>query len=261
MNAWQKPNFKRGISAVFLTLLLPVLPLRADPSLSDLLAQGDLAGQHGDVSGAMKLYAGASRLAFTNSSDLCRLTKGYCDLMHFTSSPGLQQTLAGLALTNALRAEQADPKNATAHLCVAVGYVKNFPYAANATKVRWSKAIKNECETAIALDPRQDVGYYLLGRWNFGVANMNFLLKGLVDVVYGGLPAASNAAAVRNFQKAIQLAPNRIIHHAELAKVYAAMGEKKLARAELEKCRDLKPVDRDDADAQQAADHLLSTLH
>lgn len=32
---------------------------------------------------------------------------------------------------------------------------------------------------------------------------MNFLVKGLVKIIYGGLPAASNAAAIKNFKQAI----------------------------------------------------------
>ena len=82
---------------------------------------------------------------------------------------------------------------------------------------------------------------------------MNFLLKGLVKIIYGGLPSASNAEAIKNFKQAIALKPDRIIHHAELGKVYAATGEKKLARAEFEKCAALKPVDRDDDEAQKDA--------
>ena len=146
----------------------------------------------------------------------------------------------------------------TAHLTLAVCYAKNFPYADNQTKVNWSKAIKTECETALALDPKQDVGYYLLGRWNFDVANMNFLIKGVVKLVYGGLPRASNAEAIKNFKAAIALKPERIIHHLELAKVYAATGERILARTELDRCVALKPVDRDDAEAQTTAGKLLA---
>ena len=228
-------------------------------SFTNLLAQGDVSEKSGDVPGAFKIYSNAEPLA-TNCADLCVLTKRYCDLMHDASSPDLQKTLAEKALACALLAVQADPKSATAHLCVAVGYIKNFPYVGNKTRVAWSKNLKTECEAAIALDPRQDVSYYLLGRWHFDVANMNFVLKGLVKIIYGGLPQASNADAIKNFQHAIALKPDRIIHHAELAKVYDATGEKKLACAEFEKCAVLKPVDRDDAEAQRDAARRLAEI-
>jgi len=231
----------------------------AAATFTNLVAQGDVFEKQGNVAAALAVYTNAEPCA-ASCADLCLLTRLYCDLMHDAAAPALQKTLAERALACALRAEKAGPKSATAHLCVAVSYAKNFPYVDTGTKVTWSKAIKTECETAIALDPRQDVGYYLLGRWYFGTANMNFLIKGLVEIVYGGLPKASNADAIRNFKQAIALAPARIIHHCELARVYEATGEKRLAIAELETCARLKPVDRDDADAQQDAAKRLVAL-
>jgi hypothetical protein len=242
---------------VLLNLWLAVSSLAENPSFTNLLARAEAAGKNGDVPGALAFYSSAELLA-TNCPDLCLLTKRLCDLMHDVSSPELQESLAKKALACAFQAVKADAQSATAHLSVAVCYAKNFPFADNQTKVSWSRAIKSECETALALDPKQDVGYYLLGRWHFDVANMNFLLKGLVKIVYGGLPRASNADAIKNFKAAIALKPERIIHHLELAKVYAATGEKKLAQAEWERCAALKPVDRDDAEAQKTAAGLLA---
>ncbi len=251
----------RSAVVLVLGLRLSVFGVQAEPAaFSNFLAQGEAAQQRGDVLGALKFYSAADHLMPTNCADLCGLTKHYCDLMHDASSPDMQKTLAEYALAAARRAVQADPQSATAHLCVAVSYAKNFPFVDNRTKVNWSRQLKAECETAIALDPRQDVGHYLLGRWHFGVANMNFFLKGLVMVVYGGLPKASNAEAIKHFKQAITLNPNRIIHHFELASVYTATGETKLARVELEKCQILKPFDRDDEAAQRDAKTSLANL-
>ena len=253
-----EPCFSR--LPILLVCLLLVLRVQAGEGVTSVLAQGDAAVTNGDVTGALKYLAAADRQAGTNCGALCHLTKCYCDLMHAERSGDRQKKLADLALADALRAERADPRSATAHLCVAVCYVKNFPWAPNATKVAWSKAIKTECETAIALDPRADVGYYLLGRWEFGVANMNFFIRDLARLIYGGLPAASNAEAVRDFKQAIALAPGRIIHHSELARVYEATGETRLAAAELKRCATLKPTDRDDQDAQADAAQRLAAL-
>jgi tetratricopeptide (TPR) repeat protein len=242
----------------FLGLILQVQA--QDASFGNLLAQGGLAGKKGDLVRAVRFYSAAEHLEHGNSSNLCALTKCFCDLMHLTSSPATQKTLAQKALACSQAAVKADPQNATAHICVAICYAKNFPGADNATKVFYSRSIKAESEKAIALDPKQDVGYYLLGRWNYGVANMNLLYKGLVKIAYGGLPVASNAEAVKDFKQAIRLEPHRVISHAELAKVYQATGQKELARQELEKCARLKPLDPDDTEAQIEAARELSTL-
>lgn len=189
---------------------------------------------------------------------LCAQTKQYCDQMH-AAKAAEQKHLATLALDCARRAVQADTNNVTAHLCLAVAYVKNFQLVDARTAVNYSRLLKAETETAIRLDPKNDVAYYLLGRWHYGVANMNFIYKGLVKLIYGGLPHASNEAAADNFKHAIWLAPNRIIHHLELAKTYHVIGDEKLAEAELEKCGTLSPVDQDDTDAKKWAADILRT--
>jgi tetratricopeptide (TPR) repeat protein len=258
----QKKSVRRllksgGVGWFFILSLIIPAPA-ATVAFTNLLAQGDVFGAHSNLAAALKIYSQAEASAAGNSADLCVLTKHFCDLMFVAGSPGEQKILAARALACAQRAAKADPQNATAHICVAICCAKNFPFADNQAKVADSRLIKSEAEKAIALDPKQDVAYYLLGRWNYGVANMSFVYKALIKIAYGGLPAASNAEAIRNLKQAILLNPNRIIHHAELAKVYETTGQEKSARQELEKCRALKPLDRDDADAQKEAIKALS---
>ena len=190
---------------------------------------------------------------------LCLQTRQYCDQMHAAKSEAEQKSLAAKALDCAQRAVLADTNSAKAHLCLAVSYVKNFPFVDTRTQVHYSRFIKTEAETAIRLDPKNDVSYYLLGRWHYGVANMNFIYKGLVKIVYGGLPKASNQLALENFQKAIQLAPGRVIHRLELAKAYHTTDQAELALAELKQCAALTPVDDDDTEAKKTAAEILRT--
>lgn len=262
---WIRP-IKNGCARWLGLLLLAFLLQLAfhahanDAWFGNLVAQGDLAGKKGDFATAVKLYSAAEQLEIGNATNLCALAKCYCDLMHFADSPSLRKILAQEALACSQTAVKADPHSALAHICVAICYAKNFPYADNQTKVYFSRSIKSESEEAIALDPKQDVAYYLLGRWNYGVANMNLFYRGLVRIIYGGLPAASNAEALKDLKQAVALNPNRVIHHAELAKVYLATGQKELARCELEKCARLKPLDVDDAAAQFEAAAAFSAM-
>lgn len=149
-------SVSRALFLIFIPGLVTVAAAN-ETAFANFLAQGEQAEERKDVVGTLDFYLAADQLQSTNCADLCLLTKSFCDLMHDTSSPELQKTLAEHALATALRAVQANPKSATAHLCVAVAYAKNFPYADIATTVKWSRAIKLACETAIALDPKQDV--------------------------------------------------------------------------------------------------------
>jgi tetratricopeptide (TPR) repeat protein len=231
-----------------------------DASFTNLLVKGESAAQHNDLPGTLKYYSQASRLAGTNCADLCTVARYYCESMPYASSPEIKKNLAGFARDCSSRAIKAAPTNALAHLALAISYGKSFPFADDETKVKWSRALKEECEKTLSLDPAQDIAYYLLGRWNLGIANMNIFVRGLVKLFYGGLPKASNQEAIKDFKKAIELAPNRIIHHAGLAMVYEELGEKKLELEELKKCHELKPFDREDADEKKDAEKKLAEL-
>lgn len=241
-------------------LLFPAIsPGRAgELTFGACLADGAQAARHGDVRGALQSYAAGRTLAGAGVTNLSRLTQAYCDLMRAAPAPETQKVIARQALDCAESAMAAAPGNALAHVCVAIACAKNFPFAGNRAKVVFSRRIQEEATRAIALDPRQDIAYYLLGRWNFGVANLNFIYRGLVRLIYGGLPPASNAEAVKDLRQAVWLNPVRIIHHAELARVYAAIGQTRAARHEWQTCVKLKPLDADDAEAQAEAAHELA---
>jgi len=240
-------------------LLLQAAAAQAeDLSLTNLIGQGDLLSQKHETQAALERYLQAEKLSPTNADIQIKLAAVYCDLMHGKSKAD-QKTPAEQALACAQRAAADDPQSAKAHVCVAVCYAKNFPWCDNQTKINYSRQIKAEAEKAVALDPKYDLPYHMLGRWNCEVANMNFFLTGLVKLIYGGLPSASNEMAIQNFKKAIELAPTRIIHHLQLAHMYDITRQKKLMADELKACATFVPFDLDDADAQQIAAKVLQT--
>ncbi len=248
----------RGTPLLLCCLLFQVAPLRAqDSSLTNLIGRGDiLTGKH-DTRAALQLYLQAAGLSPSNAEIQIKLAGAYCDLMHLAKSKTEKETLAAQALACGRQAAADDPQSAIAHVCLSVCYAKNFPYSDIHTRVKYSRQIKAEAEEAAALDPKFDLAYHMLGRWNCEVANMNLLSRGLVRIVYGGLPKASNELAIQNFKKAIELAPNRIIHHLQLAHVYDITGQKTAMLNELKACAAFSPCDMDDSDAQRIAAKVL----
>jgi tetratricopeptide (TPR) repeat protein len=228
-----------------------------NPSVSNLLSQAQAAENAGDTPGALKACLAADHLAPDNADILCRLAQQYCDSISAAPSTAAKKKLAEQALDCGFRAVKAAPQSAKAHVTVAVCYAKNFPYIDNQTRVNYSRQIKAESEKAIALDPKFDLAYHMLGRWEFEVSNMNFFIRGLVSVVYGGLPKASKQLAIEDFKKAVELAPGRIINYLQLARMYHVTGQESLVHPELEKCATLKPLDHDDQSAQKLALNIL----
>lgn len=256
-----KTNFRlfKVANIISACAFLLVLTGRAE-DFTNSLAEAALAEKQGDLQAVLIQYGNAEKLASNNAANLCQLSRSYCELTYLTNSPAVQKSLLQAALTCAIRAFKADPRNAAAHASVAVCYAKSCPLYDIKTQLVYARLFKTEAERAIALDHRQDIAYYLLGRWNYSMANVGLLSRTYAKIVYGGLPPASNEAAIKNFQAASRLAPDRIINYQGLALAYEATGRKNLEVAALKKCCAMKPVDREDAIAQTEAKKKLLTI-
>ena len=104
----------------------------------------------------------------------------------------------------------------------------------------------------------------MIGRWHAGIVGLNFLLKVFTKLVYGGLPDASYEEAAKYLKKATEIAPQRILHHQELAKVYVALGKRDLAEQEWRAVLKIPAADADEEKARREAKQGLgsdSSLH
>jgi len=115
-------------------------------------------------------------------------------------------------------------------------------------------------ETAVKLDPRNDLAGHFLGRWHQELAQIGGVTRALALVAYDGLPAALNEEAVRCFKKAVALRPDRLIHHIELGRTYAAMGLKDEAIKSLKKGLSMANIDKDDPETKQRGKSTLDKL-
>jgi tetratricopeptide (TPR) repeat protein len=237
--------------------LLAALPAFADePKSMPLIVQGDTEERQHHPRTALALFEEAEKIEPNNPGILLRISHTYFDLIDETKPPEDVQD-AERSLEYAKRALVLDPNNAKAHLGVAVGYGKLTDFVGSKTKVEYSKVIKDETEKSIAIDPADDFAWYLLGRWNFEVANIGGMLKFLANVVYGGLPAASNEEAVRCYKKAAEIAPQRLMHHSALARAYSALGKAELAVKEWRTVLSLKPTDKNEETDKEAAERTF----
>ena len=164
------------------------------------------------------------------------------------------------ALDYAQRAVVADPKNAKAHLALAISYGRLAPLLESKTKIAYSKLVKEEADRSLALDANDDLTLHVLGAWNYEMANLNGLLRSLAQLIYGKFPAASNEEAVRLFQRATALAPNQVMHHIALGRTYAAMGQPDAAKIELQKGLRLPSREKDDEETKQRGRETLKSL-
>lgn len=253
-------SFRTAFSLVLTLLLVAKAPsVRAadEKTVASLLAQGEAEDAHDRLSSALTAFLEAEKIAPNQPDVLLRIARQYSSLVDATNVPSEAKDFAEKSLSYAKRALDLLPESAKAHLTIAIAYGKLTDFTSNRTKLEYSRIIKAETVKSIALDPTDDYAYHVLGRWHAGVANLNPMLRMLAKAVYGSMPEASNAEAIRYFKKAIELAPNRLMHRVELAKVYEIAHEKQLALKEWQTALRLPAEDAEDRKMLQEARDAL----
>jgi tetratricopeptide (TPR) repeat protein len=236
-----------------LPLLFAIQVLAEDPRVSSLVKQGDVADQQGNTRAALASFRAAEAIEPENVGVLLRISKQFGDLIAVTKPEDNARRMAEMALNYGNRALDGDRSNAKAHLNLAISYGHMTDFVGNKTKLEYSKVIYDETQKSIELDPTDDFAWHVLGRWEAGVANVSGVLKALASLVYGGMPKASNEDAVKYFKKAIEIAPQRIMHHGELARVYKQMGKNDLALQEWQNTLGIRALDSEDEKYQLEA--------
>lgn len=240
-------------------LLLSSLAGKAQTAV-ELMASGeacDLKFQPGD---ALKFYLPAEKMDPDNVDILLHIARQYRHLMQDATKPEEKIRLGYISKDYAERAVKLAPNDSEAHLSVAISNAKMTPMLGNKQKLEASRQVKAEVDKAIALDPSKDLAWHILGCWHQRLADVGFFTRAMAKVAYGGVPPATNDDALKCFQTAIKLNPNRLIHYIELGRTYAQMGQTKEARRYIEKGLSMPEVGKDDAETKRRGRETMGKL-
>lgn len=227
---------------------------------AEWIEQGDSLDRQFKSSEALAAYqkAAAER---PNDADLQRkMAKQYVEMVLDAPSRKEQLRLAQVGYETALQAKKLAPRNAEVRVTVAIAAGRLAFYSEPRRRLELSRVVQSEASEAVKLNPRFALGWHVLGRWNYEIANLNPVLRVLAEAIYGKMPSATNEAAIENLRRAVELEPNNALFHAELGRAYQAAGRKDEARRELEKAVSLPRRNRDDAGAQSRAKQALREL-
>lgn len=227
---------------------------------SELIARGDALDANLRSEEALPLYLKAEKLQPDDTGLLIKIAKQYGESMTGMKSKEAQRKAGETALAYSQRAVKLAPSLADAHLAVAICYGRLLELMPARQKVEYSKLVRQGAEKAIQIDPKSDYAWHMLGRWHQAVATMDGFTKAIVKIIYGGLPDASLAEAVKCFEKARQLKPDRLAHTVELGRTYAMMGRKVEARKYLDQGLAMQNKERDDPDTKARGRETLKVL-
>ena len=252
--------------AILLNILLVVLALAVAntgagaESAEELIQKGDVFYDKLQAAEALTFYLPAEKLDSSNVRLLVRIARQYRHLMSDATNASVKWQLGTTAVDYAQRAVALSPTNAETQLALAISYGKKLPLEGTKQKLASSRLIKIAVDKAIALDPTNDLSWQVLGRWYLAHAEIGSVKRAFAEIRYGKLPTATYQDAVRCFEKAIAINPNRLMHYIELGRTYAQMGRDADARKFITKGLAMTETEKDDPESKELGRQILKKL-
>ncbi|TKS75766.1 Regulator of microtubule dynamics protein 3 [Collichthys lucidus] len=177
--------------------------------LALLLAQSDIL-HTGDAS----LKAEGFRLLLDNRAEygdsrefLWRLARAYSDMYKSTEDKQEKKTYAQQGQEEAEVALRKNGLNAECHKWFAVLTGLSTQHESMHSKLKSSHILKEHLDRAVALRDNDPMCFYLLGRWCYEVATLDWLEKKAAAALYQSPPTSTLHDALENFLKAEELSP------------------------------------------------------
>ncbi len=241
---------------IFLAGLLPCLAGASDQSA--LVAQALAAEARFDSRAALDLFLQADAARPNDPAVLQKIARQYSDLTFDLADPAEQKRSCFEALAYARRAHALAPKDPVNVLSLAICHAKIGLYSDTRTKIENSRLVRDYTEQALALDPAYSYAHHVLGQWHYEVASIGAAARLFVRLVYGGLPAASTAEAVKHLRRAVELSPQLPAHRVELGLALLADGQREAAKRELESALTMPKREKYDEESWRRARAALA---
>lgn len=234
-------------------------------SPADDIAHGDSATTALNATGALSAYEAAIKLDSTNAEALWKAAREAVDLGEaagFDHQDRVRDSLYKIGEQYATRAVQANPDLAAAHFTLAKALGRAALAVSGRDRVKYAKQVRDEALAALKLDSLDDGAWDVMGVWNAEVMRLNVFMRFFAKTLLGGqvLGEANWASAQRDLEHAVALQSTRIVHHLNLAQVYADVGDKAKAREQYELVLKLPATEYNDKNYQREAQQALSKL-
>ena len=227
---------------------------------ADWMKQGDELDANLQTKSALVAYLEAEKLGSPPAALLHRIAKQYGLSMNDEATEAGKKAAGEKSLAYARRSVAADPKDADAHVALAICYGRLVRFQDTKGQIQYSRLIKESAEQGLRLNPKQELGCYVLGSWHYELAKLNPVKRGLARMIYGAMPEASNVEAVAYFKRAIALNPSRMASYVDLGMTYAELDDETNARQMLAKGLALPDRDRDDPQVRARGTQALANL-
>jgi tetratricopeptide (TPR) repeat protein len=217
-------------------LAVPALPaLARGQSAAEHVAMGDRDHTAMRAPSALHHYQEAIGLEPRSYEALWKAAREAVDVGEYAPRAE-QDSLYALAEQYARRAVEANPGDAEGHFNLARALGRKALSLGKRDQVKYAGDVRTHALEALRLAPKHAGALHVMGMWNYNVMRLSGMARFMAKTFLGGkvFDSANWPDAVRYMEESVAADPGRLVHHLDLARVYAARGDKARAREQYE---------------------------
>ena len=254
----------RVTTVAALALALSAAPAAAQ-DIAGHLAAGDAARCRRNAEEALTHFNAALALDSNSYDALWRASQAYVDIGKQlpNAQAARRDSLYAAGLELAQHAVRVNSNGADGHFMVAVATGRVALTKGARERVRYAGVVRDEALRATELNNRHDGALHVLGRWNAEIQRLPGITKFFAKTFLGAaiFNQASWDNSVNYYNQAIEIAPNNIYHHFDLAEALVDADRRQEAVPHLEHIATMAlGCDPMDATYKQQAAALLQRI-
>lgn len=245
----------RALRAAALAAVV-IVPVRLTAqTVAEHLAMGDRDRAGLNAQGALRHYEEALKLDPHSFEALVKATGEAVDLSEFNTDEKERDRLYSVAEQYARRAVEANSADAEAHFQLARALGRKALSVGKRDQVRYAGDVRAEALATLRIEPTHAGALHVMGMWNYNVMSLSGLTRLFAKTFLGGkvFNSANWDDAQKFMEESVAAEPNRIVHHLDLGRVYAARDLKDKAREQYEIVIRATPVEFNDRHYQEEA--------
>lgn len=199
---------------------------------SDHVARGDEAYSALRPVEAVAHYEAAIAEDSAGYDALWKASRSLADLAEYEPDKEKRADMYRRAERLARLAVAVNPSDAEAHFHLARAVGRVALSHGPKDRVKYGKVVREEALEALRLDPDHPGALHVMGMWHAEVRRLPGIARFFAKSFLGGqiLGSAKWDEAVRLLSRAVEVDPERLAHHLDLARIYRDIGQAEQAR-------------------------------
>jgi tetratricopeptide (TPR) repeat protein len=247
---------------LLLVTVLSLTPAVVAAQFADHLVRGDEAYVALRPVDALAHYEAAVADDSSSYDALWKASRSLADLAEYEPEKDRRAGMYRRAEALARRAVAVRPNHAEAHFHLARALGRVALSHGPKDRVKYGKAVREEALEALRLDPDHPGALHVMGMWHAEVRRLPGIARFFAKSFLGGkiFGSARWDEAVRHLSRAVEVDPQRLAHHLDLARIYRDIDQPEQARVHYQHVIDGAVTDYNDGHYKREAAEEIAKL-